>query len=85
MSEKNRYLVQETNVIESPIAFAVQTGAASAAAASVITVANVQLILDMIALEGTDLAVKRGWLDEMSPACRVYLYKILLDLKKSAT
>lgn len=84
MSDKNRYLAQEAAVIESPLAFTETSGAASVAAAAAGTAANVQLVIDLISLEGADIGVKRGWLDEMSPACRVYLYKILSDLKQTA-
>ena len=81
MSATNRYLAQEAAVIESPITFTSSTGSASVAAAVATTDSNIDLIIAMISLEEADITVKRHFLDEMSPACRVVLYKILQDLK----
>lgn len=81
MSKTNTYLAQQAAVVENPITFTTTAGAANTGAMATIVDANVQLILDLISLEGTDPSVKRGYLDEMSPACRVTLYKVLTDLK----
>ena len=74
MSNSNSTLVAQAAVIVSPITF-------TSTAVPATTRANIDLIIDMISLEGADIDVKRGFLDEMSPICRTNLYKILVDLK----
>jgi hypothetical protein len=82
MSSTNRYLAEQAAVYkDSPITFTSTTGSADVAAAVATTDSNIQLIIDMISLEGADADVKRWFLDEMSPAARVTLYKILTDLQ----
>lgn len=81
MSSVNSYLAEQAAVVESPITFTTTAGAATTAAMATIVDANIDLILDMISLEAADPDVKRWFLDEMSPAARIILYKILQDLK----
>lgn len=81
MSELNTKLAAMAAVVENPITFTSSTGAANVAAAVATTDANIQLIIDLISLEGADGTTKRGNLDEMSPTARITLYKILTDLK----
>lgn len=81
MSNTNRYLAQQAAVIESPITFTSTAAAATVGDANTDTAANIDLIIDMISLEGADQSVKRLYLDEMSPAARLSVYKILSDLR----
>ena len=81
MSHTNRYLAQQAAVIESPITFTSTVASATVGAANTATAANIDLIIDMISLEGADQSVKRLYLDEMSPAARLSVYKILSDLR----
>lgn len=80
MSNRNSYLAEQAAVFQSPITFSSTTGQDQATTVAT-TDANIDLILDMLSLEGADISVKRHYLDEMSPACRANLYKILTDLK----
>lgn len=77
MSNSNSTLVAQAAVIVSPITFTASNVPAT-------TRANIDLVIAMISLEGADIDVKRGFLDEMSPICRTNLYKILADLKAAA-
>lgn len=43
----------------------------------------VQQLIDRLSLEGADADVPRGFLDEMSPACRTSLIATLTALKTS--
>jgi hypothetical protein len=79
MSDINSKLALDAAVVENPLTFTPMAGTAATGQA------NVQLVIDLISLEGTDEATQRLWLDEMSPSCRVGLYKILADLKDSLT
>ncbi len=83
MSNVNTYLAQDAAVVVSPIPYVATGGVMTIAAALARLQANTQLLIDMISLEGADATVKRYFLDEMSPACRVTLYKTLADLKAS--
>lgn len=79
MSDINSKLALDAAVVENPLTFTPQGGVPATGQA------NVQLVIDLISLEGTDGATQRLWLDEMSPSCRVGLFKILTDLKTSLT
>jgi hypothetical protein len=78
MSNKNRYLEEQAAVLESPITFTPGVGDSDVSN-------NVQAVIDLISYEGTDPNVKRLFLDEMSPAARASLYRILTDLQASIT
>lgn len=84
MTGYNTYLTQDAAVVQSPITFTTTLGAADAAAAMPIVRANIDLILDLVKMEEADASVKRYYLDEMSPACRIILFKILTDLKTAS-
>jgi hypothetical protein len=79
MSNTNRYLVEQAAVIENPLTFAVAAGDMTDVQA------NIQLLIDLISLEGANPEVKRANLDEMSPQARIALFKILTDLKAAST
>lgn len=79
MSETNSKLTQMAAVVANPLTFAVAAGDMADVQA------NIQLVIDLISLEGTDGTTQRLWLDEMSPSCRVGLFKILTDLKAAST
>ncbi len=81
MSNVNKYLEQQAAVLESPLTFTSTGASADVAAANATTAANIDLILDLISIEGADASVKRLWLDEMSPSARLSVYKILKDLR----
>ena len=81
MSNKNRWLATQAAELESPLTFESTAAAADVATANADTASNIDLILDLISLEGADPDVKRLYLDEMSPAARLSMYRILLDLK----
>ena len=81
MANKNKYLAQDAAAVENPLSFTSSAGSATVDAAVTTTDNNIQLILDLISLEGAEATIRRGFLDEMSPACRITLYKILSDLK----
>lgn len=70
MANKNQFLAQEAAVVKNPLTF---TAGQSAT--------NIQGIIDLISLEGAEQTIQRGFLDEMSPAARITLYRILTDLK----
>lgn len=79
MSKVNSKLAQMAAVLENPLTF-------TASAGTIATVqANIQLVIDLISYEGTDPNVKRLFLDEMSPAARTSMYKILTSLKTATT
>lgn len=84
MSNSNRYIVQQANVMSSPIAFTSTTGSANVAAALTTTRANCDKLLDELAKEGVDGTTPRYFLDEMSPVARITLYRIILDLKAAS-
>lgn len=72
MAEKNRFLAQQASVVSNPLTFTAGTAN---------TNANIDKIIDLISLEGAEQSIPRGHLDEMSPAARIDLYRILIDLK----
>lgn len=75
MSDINSTLALQAATIQSPITFAAADTPAEVRA-------HLDTVIALISQEGTDgLAPARGYLDEMSPICRTYLYKILTDLK----
>jgi hypothetical protein len=80
MPNSNRFMVQQAAVVSSPIVFPSTTGMTQANTVASID-SSIDLILAMLALEGTEATVSRRFLDEMSPAARITMYKILLDLK----
>lgn len=84
MTGYNTYLPQDAAVVQSPITFTSTTGAADANTVATRVRANIDLILDMVSMEEADATVKRYYLDEMSPACRIVLFKILTDLKTAS-
>lgn len=77
MSNTNSYIAEQAAILEGPIAFAASNVPAT-------TRANIDLALALIATEGTDASTKRLFLDEMSPAARTSVYRLLLDLKAAA-
>lgn len=79
MPNTNSKLASMAAVLENPLTFA------DAAGDMADVQANIQLLIDLISYEGTDATVKRLFLDEMSPAARTSLYRILTDLKAAAT
>lgn len=79
MARINSKLVQAAAVITNPITFALSAG-------TIATVqANIQLLIDAVSWEETSQTEHRLFLDEMSPACRTSLYKMLTDLKAKTT
>jgi len=78
MTSTNSKLSAEATGLESPISTADFAAAAD-------DPARVQLVIDLISYEATDADVKRLWLDEMTPACRNSLYKLLTVLKAGVT
>lgn len=74
MSDTNPYIANAIKGIESPITF--DSGTAGDDNKGAVT----QLI-DLISSEGTDSTVARGFLDEMSPACRDSLIATLTALR----
>ena len=74
MTSTNSKMAAEITGLESPISTADFAAAAD-------DPARVQLVMDLISYESTDPDVKRLWLDEMTPACRLSLYKVLSVLK----
>lgn len=82
MSSTNTYLAQDAAALGSPIAFTTTAGAATANAAMTTVRANLDLILAALAKEGVNGDdMTRYYLDEMSPAARITMYKIISDLK----
>lgn len=81
MSGTNQYLAQQAAVVANPLTFTTTAGAASVAAFVTINNANLDLLIQLISYEEVDANIARFWMDEMSPAARVTLYKILTDLK----
>jgi hypothetical protein len=79
MSETNSKLTAMAAVLENPLTFAVAAGDMTDVQN------NIQLLIDLISLEGTDGTVKRLFLDEMSPEARTSLFRILTDLKAAST
>lgn len=72
MANSNTYIVAQANVIQNPITFTAGTAN---------TNANIDKILALLATEGAEQSVARGFLDEMSPPARNTIYRILVDLK----
>lgn len=74
MTERNPYITNAIKGLESPIAFDSGTAGDDNQGA-------VQQLIDLLSNEGTDASVARGFLDEMSPACRDSLIATLTALK----
>jgi len=81
MSNTNSKLATQAAVLESPLAFTSTSAAATVADANTTTAANIDSFIALVSLEGADQSVKRLYLDEMSPAARLSVYKILKDLR----
>jgi len=81
MSNTNQYLAQQAAVLESPLTFTDTSAAADVATANIGVAANIDSFIELISYEGTDPSVKRLYLDEMSPAARLSVYKILTDMR----
>lgn len=84
MTGVNSYLSQQAATIASPLTFTSTAGAADGAAAMTRVRANLDLVIALISIEEVDASVNRFFLDEMSPAARNVLYKILTDLKTAS-
>lgn len=80
-NQVNRYLAEMAAPLSNPLAFTSTTGAANVAAALVIVNADLQLLIDAVSYESTDPTYHRLFLDEMSPAARTSLYKMLISMK----
>lgn len=72
MARKNRYLAQQIAVVANPLTFTAGTAN---------TNANIDKLLELLSYEGTEQSIPRGFLDEMSPAARITLYRIITDLR----
>lgn len=83
MSNLNTYLPQEAAVVDSFLSYPAVTEASVTGYTKAQVDAGIDVLLAAIRKEGTDATDHRGFLDEMSPACRVSLYRALLDLKDS--
>lgn len=85
MTNQNSYIVQQAEALESPIAFTPTDAAAgddgTETAITAIVRANIDLLLALVAREGSDESDQRLFLDQMTPAARTSLYAILLALK----
>ena len=84
MSKTNRYIAQDAAVLKNPFTF---TGVQiTQVGTEVATIGgSIDKILTALAKEGTDPTDHRLFLDEMSPAARASMYRILTDLKASIT
>lgn len=78
MTSTNSKIAAEILGLESPIS-------AAEFAAGADDPARVQLVIDLLSYESTDPDVKRLWLDEMTPACRASLVRLLTTLKAGTT
>ncbi len=74
MSDTNPYITNAIKGIQSPVTFDSGTAGDDNKGA-------VQQLIDLISREGTDPNVPRGYLDEMSPACRDSMIATLIALK----
>lgn len=74
MTDTNSKMAAEITGIESPIS-------ATTFAAAADDPARVQLVIALLSYEATDPDVARLWLDEMTPACRLSLVRLLTTLK----
>lgn len=84
MSDSNRYIEQDAAVLTNPIAFTQLTETDVALGYTQAEVfANIDLVLEALAKEGTDPTDHRLFLDEMSPAARASMYCILQGLRDS--
>lgn len=75
MGSKNQYIAQQAAALENPLNFAASSDS------STVTVANIDMVLDLLAQEGMDETDHRLFLYEMSPAARTSMYAIMLALK----
>lgn len=69
MSYNNPHLAADIAGIQSPITFAGTNKE------------RVGQLISLLSLEGADEKDQRGFLDEMSPACRIHLIRILTDMQ----
>jgi len=79
MARVNSKLTQAAAVLTNPITFTLSAGVIATVQA------NIQLLIDAVSWEETNPTEHRLFLDEMSPACRSGLYKMLTDLKAKTT
>lgn len=82
MSTRNRYIAQDAAVLKNPLTFS-QVAITEAGTEVADIQANIDKILDALAKEGTDPTDHRLYLDEMSPAARASMYRIIADLRAS--
>lgn len=83
MSDTNSKMTEQAAVLTNPIAYTPLTAAAVTGYTQGDVQANIQLLLDAVAKEGTDPTDHRLFLDEMSPAARASLYSMLQGLYDS--
>lgn len=84
MSDTNRYIAQDAAVLTNPIAYTPLTETADVLGYTQAEVfANIDLLMEAVAKEGTDPTDHRLFLDEMSPAARNSLYCMLQGLRDS--
>lgn len=73
MTSRNPHLTADIAGIQSPITFAGTNKA------------RIGQLMDLVAMESADEKDQRAFLDEMSPVCRIHLYRMLTDLQAGVT
>ena len=74
MANKNTYIAAQAAALQSPITFAAINSGTTARTA-------IDLVLSLLATEGTEIDAPRLMLDEMSPAARTSLYSIMTAMR----